>query len=58
MAKKIDLGKLRKRLNLTQAALADRLGVHQSTIARIEDGGRKPSGPVRRLLEQIAAENV
>lgn len=58
MAKKIDLEKLRKRLNLTQAALAEHLGVHQSTIARIEDGKRSPSGPVQRLLEQLMAESM
>jgi DNA-binding transcriptional regulator YiaG len=56
MAKKLDIAKLRKRLNLSQAALARRLGVDQSTVQRIEAGKRPPSGPVQMLLEQIAAQ--
>lgn len=55
MSKKINLAKLRDRLNLSQAALADRLGVDQATVSRIETGAREPSKPVQRLLEQIAA---
>lgn len=55
MSKKINLAKLRDRLNLSQAALADRLGVDQATVSRIETGTREPSKPVQRLLEQIAA---
>ena len=55
MAKKIDDEKHRTRLNLSHAALADRLGVDQATVSRIETGAREPSKPVQRLLEQIAA---
>ena len=43
----------KKRLKLSQAALATRLGVDQSTVQRIEAGKRPPSGPVQMLLEQI-----
>lgn len=56
MPKKINLSKLRKRLKLSQSALARRLGVDQSTVQRIEAGKRPPSGPVQMLLEQIAAQ--
>ena len=56
MARKIDIAKLRERLNLSQAALAKRLGVDQSTVQRIETGKRPPSAPVQMLLEQIAAQ--
>jgi DNA-binding XRE family transcriptional regulator len=55
MAKKFDVKRLRERLNLTQEGLAERLGVHQSTIARIEAGQMVPSKPVQILLEQIAS---
>jgi DNA-binding transcriptional regulator YiaG len=54
---KVDITKLRKRLgDITQAELAEMLGVNQSTIWRWENGGRKPSGPAAILLAQIAKE--
>lgn len=56
MARKINIPALRKRLNLSQAGLAELLGVHQTTIMRIE-GGRPPSKPVLKLLEQIASQS-
>lgn len=55
MAKKIDISKLRKRLKLSQAALAEMLGVDQATVSRLE-AGRSPSKPVLKLLEQMAAQ--
>lgn len=45
--------KVRDHLKVTQADLADMLGINQSTVARIE-AGREPSKPVRMLLEQLA----
>lgn len=33
-----DLQTIRKALNLSQAELADKLGLHQSTISRFETG--------------------
>lgn len=45
------LSKARRRAKLTQAALAERVGVHQVTIARLETGARRPS---MRLLQRIA----
>jgi len=45
----------RKRNGLSQAALAEKLGVNQATVSRIESG-EEPSKPVARLLEFVMAE--
>lgn len=50
--------KIRKKLKLTQAAFGESLGVHQSTVHRMECGLMPISKPVLKLLEQIAAEHV
>lgn len=55
MAKKIDISRLRKRLKLSQAAMAVRLGIDQATVSRLERG-RTPSKPVLMLLEQLASQ--
>jgi transcriptional regulator with XRE-family HTH domain len=34
----LDIATIRKELNLTQTELAERLGVHQTTISRFETG--------------------
>ena len=34
----IDLAAIRKEMNLTQAELAEKLGLHQTTISRFETG--------------------
>ena len=41
----------RRRLGLSQRALAERSGVHQPTIAAIETGRRTPTEQVRAQLE-------
>ena len=47
----------RKRAGLTQSALAERAGVPQSTIARIESGARAPSTDmVERLVHAAGFE--
>jgi len=53
MAKKINIKALRKRLNLSQIEMADRLGINQATVSRLE-AGRPPSKPVLKLLEMMA----
>jgi transcriptional regulator with XRE-family HTH domain len=45
------LSKARRRVHLTQAALAKKVRVHQVTIARLETGERRPS---MRLLQKLA----
>ena len=45
------LKKVREKRGLTQAALAEKVGVHQVTIARLETGERNPS---MRLLQRLA----
>lgn len=45
------LKKIRERRGLTQAALAEKVGVHQVTIARLETGERNPS---MDLLQSLA----
>ena len=55
MSRKINVTKLRKALGLTQAQMAARLGIHQATVHKLEKGYMKPSGPVQRLLDQMAA---
>lgn len=47
----------RKRAGLTQAALAERAGVAQSTVARVESGARTPSTDlVERLVRASGYE--
>ncbi|MCC2847445.1 helix-turn-helix transcriptional regulator [[Clostridium] innocuum] len=41
---------LRKSLRLTQAAFGDKLGLDRNTIANYEDGNRKPSNAILKLL--------
>jgi transcriptional regulator with XRE-family HTH domain len=45
------LKKARQRRKLTQAGLAEKIGVHQVTIARLESGMRHPS---MRMLQRLA----
>lgn len=54
MAKKLDIKRLRKRLGLTQQGLAERLGIDQGTVSRLE-AGSAPSKPVLLLLEMLNA---
>ena len=44
---------LRTHLDLTQTEMAERLGVHKNTVARIERGEISISGPVRKLLQTL-----
>lgn len=57
MPKKINVRKLRERLNMTQQELADKLGTHQSTVHKFEQGKMEPSKPVQKLLEAIAEQS-
>ena len=51
------LKKARERRKLTQQALADKVGVRQETIARLESGARNPSmGLLHRLAKTLRVE--
>lgn len=45
----------RKACGWSQSDLAERLGVDQATVSRIERGGSM-AGPVSKLLEKLMAE--
>lgn len=45
---------LRKKLEWSQEQMAEYLGIDRSTVSRIETAVQEPSGPVKRLLQQLA----
>lgn len=49
----MDIRKIRKRLNLTQEQLAQRLGVSFTTVNRWEKGKNEPSPLAFRALEEL-----
>ncbi len=49
---------LRRRLGLSQAAMARRLGVRQQTVSDWETGLHRPRGPSARLLRLLAEERA
>jgi DNA-binding transcriptional regulator YiaG len=51
-----ELRTIREKLSLTQAALADAIGVTSNTVARWERGEMTISEPAARLIEKIAEE--
>lgn len=51
-----ELHAIRQKLALTQAALAEAIGVTSNTVARWERGEMTISEPAARLLEKIAEE--
>ena len=52
MDDQIDVKALRKRLDWSQAELAEHLGLDRSSVSRLENG-QAPSGPTLRLLKQL-----
>ncbi len=51
-----ELKRLRKRLGMTQAQLAEALGVRLETVGRWEVGMRRISEPAARLVQRLVAE--
>lgn len=51
-----DIKKMRKKLKLSQVALAERLGVSGNYVYYLERGVRKPSKILRLLLDCIEKE--
>lgn len=52
-----DIKELRKKRKLTQQQLADKLGVHQVTVAEWEAGRKKPSNLALRQLNRLVVNN-
>ena len=52
----LDIKKVRRSLNVTQAAFARMIGVSVDTLQNWEQGRREPEGPARALLT-VAAKN-
>ncbi|MEX6504803.1 helix-turn-helix domain-containing protein [Jiella sp. M17.18] len=51
-----DILELRRRLDLTQEALAAKIGVPVGTLRNWEQGRRYPTGPARVLLNVLSRE--
>lgn len=51
-----DIETFRKTLNLSQAELADRLGVSQASVSQWERGKKRPRRTVLLLLESLLAQ--
>ncbi len=50
----IDVGAVRRRVGLTQAAFSRTIGVSAATLRNWEQGRRAPEGPARVLLAMLA----
>jgi len=53
----IDIRAIRSQLGLTQAQLAEAVGVDQSTVSNWERGAA-PRGPARKLIERLTKESA
>ncbi len=51
-----DVATLRRRLRLSQAALAERMGIRQQTVSEWETGRYQPRGASAKLLTMLAEE--
>lgn len=48
-----EIKELRKKLKLTQQELADKIGVDRVTVARWENGNKRPSNLAERQLARL-----
>ena len=53
MEKKVDVRKIRLRMDLTLAEFAVKLGVAEYTVRRWESGKTAPSRMARKLIEEV-----
>jgi len=56
LVKPAEFVRIREALGLTQAELAEEIGVHRVTVARWETGDRNIPEPVARLVQRIREE--
>jgi DNA-binding transcriptional regulator YiaG len=56
--KHINVRAIRESLGLSQTQMAERLGVNQSTVSKLERGIYAPDGPILKMLEIIKAERA
>jgi transcriptional regulator with XRE-family HTH domain len=56
LVKPAEFVRIREALGLTQAELAEEIGVHRVTVARWETGDRNIPEPVARLVQRIHEE--
>jgi putative transcriptional regulator len=52
--KRVDVGAIRRKTGLSQAAFSARIGVSTGTLRNWEQGRRTPDGPARVLLAMLA----
>ena len=55
---KDELKSLRTKLGLTQAQMAERLGISHSAIVKLESGKNNMSRPVAMLCQQMATHHL
>jgi len=53
-----DVKPIRESLGMTQAELADQIGVARTLVTHWEKGLREPTGPAAILLSQLKARSV
>lgn len=53
----LDVPALRAELSVSQAQLAELLGLDQSTVSLWETGKTKPSGSARLLMQRLLADH-
>ena len=56
LMKKVNVRKLRDRLNLSRQELADRIGCTERAVRAWEENTRNPIGAAQRVLEQLASD--
>lgn len=52
------IAELRRKLELSQDQLAEKLGVNRSNVSRWERGETRPRGPVCKLLDTLGTAEV
>jgi DNA-binding transcriptional regulator YiaG len=52
-----EVKRIRRRLGLTQTELAEALGVRRGAVARWENGARRVTEPIARLLVRLLEES-